>query len=174
MKRQNVTEHYAGLVPCWQLDLVVSRARRLGVHKQDMEDLMQEVVPEVREFIFEESKSNGACERTALTTLIDHRVSNFLRTEYRYASRNERFVSEAHDDRSFDPRSNMGLAIDLKALIKTLPAPEQEICKLLAKGLSNNEIARQLGLTDHQLRAAIEHIREVFAASGLTLWYGGK
>ena len=63
------------------------RAKRLGIRRHDLEDAQQEIVLDVLDFRFDAAKSNGACERTALTSLIDRRLMTMLRAKRRYAQR---------------------------------------------------------------------------------------
>ncbi len=56
---------YEGVVDHWKVDLIRTRARRLGVRRHDLEDAQQEIALDVQKFHFKSAKSNGACERTA-------------------------------------------------------------------------------------------------------------
>jgi hypothetical protein len=69
-----------GIVEAWKIELIASRAKRLGIRRHDLEDAQREIVLDILSFRFDEAKANGACERTALTSLIDRRLMTFARS----------------------------------------------------------------------------------------------
>ena len=85
---------HAGVVETWKADLILERARRLGFRGPDLDDAFQEVVLAVCDFCYDEGRSNGACEATALTTVIDRRLKSFLRRRYRHESGFEQLNEE--------------------------------------------------------------------------------
>ena len=86
MNRHNI---YEGVIDDWKVELFRMCAKRLGIRRHDLEDVQQEIVLDVLDFRFDAAKSNGACERTALTSLIDRRLMTMLRGKRRYSRRQE-------------------------------------------------------------------------------------
>ncbi|MEZ5950066.1 MAG: hypothetical protein R3C12_12825 [Planctomycetaceae bacterium] len=68
-----------------KLNLVKSRARIMGFRRHDLEDAVQEVMLSVLEFQYDPEQPNGGTETTALTTVIDRRLSLLNRAKRRYA-----------------------------------------------------------------------------------------
>ncbi len=71
--------NYASVIEKWKVDLIVSRARRLGFRRQDLDDAQQQIVVELLSFEFDPTRSNGATEETAVTALIDHQLLSLRR-----------------------------------------------------------------------------------------------
>ena len=155
---------YEGLVEAWKVELIASRAKRFGVRRQDLEDAQQEIVLDILEFRFDEAKANGACERTALTSLIDRRLMTFARSKRRYEKHVEPApnpCSDKSDGREpfAEPMETHSLALDVRDAIAGLSAEEQAVCAALAEGESIAEIARRLGRSWHAANKLVDRLR---------------
>ncbi len=159
------TLDYDGMVEDWKVELVVSRARRMGFREDELEDVQQEVVLDVARFRYNASRSNGATEKTALTALIDNRLNTLMRTERRYQSHVEQCASERRE--SYDPHPQADRIIDTASAVASLLPAERRVCQLLSEGASRHAIARTLGCGWHTVNGMVREIREKFKALGL-------
>ncbi len=159
---------YQDVLEDWKVELIRTRAKRLGFRRHDLEDAQQEIVLDVLEFCFDAAKSNGACERTALTSLIDRRLMTILRTKRRYAQHVCSPVDDSLQDEPFsEPVPQQQLVMDVRAVITDLSADEQLVCQALVDGESVNQIARRLGCSWRAVNNTIAHIRQFFESVGL-------
>jgi RNA polymerase sigma factor (sigma-70 family) len=169
---------YVGVVEQEVPRLVVSRARRLRIGRDEIDDLQQQIVPKLSEFQYDASRSNGASRTTAMTGLIDRQIKAYLRAKYRYQKRLERLqvMSGAsgysrpvwpHHVTQPEP---VDLRMDLAAAMATLSARDRRICQGLADGLTVKVIAQQLGCGRDTISRAIVRIRAAFTAAGLRAW----
>ena len=175
MTRHNT---YAGLVEDWKVELIGTRAKRLGIRRHDLEDAEQEIILDILEFRFDITKSNGACERTALTSLVDHRLMTMRRTKRRYTQRVEPLPNTDDDWEEehapfTEPIPQQQLVMDVREAVGGLTAEEQTICKLLADGESITSIARQLGRSWHAANKIVTRLRGPFEYLGLDGWVNG-
>jgi len=175
MNRHN---SYEGVVEDWKVELIRMRAKRLGIRRHDLEDAQQEIVLDVLDFRFDAAKSNGACERTALTSLIDRRLMTMLRAKRRYAQRVHSLPTTTEDgpdehEPFTEPIPQQQLAMDVREAVDSLSAEEQTICRLLADGESITEIARQLGRSWHTVNRIVGRVRTHFERIGLDGWVNG-
>jgi DNA-directed RNA polymerase specialized sigma24 family protein len=160
---------YTDIVDHWKIELLRTRARRLGFDPHDIQEAEQEIVPLLAEFQFD--PTNGATERTALTCVIDNRLKNVKRRSARYA----RHIAESRSmkcDDAVDTTARSLLVIDVRDAVAGLPDREQAVCRGLLDGDSVHEIAKQLGCTWHTIRRLLDGIRERFTAMGLDGWLG--
>jgi len=137
------------------------------------------IVLDILSFRFDEAKSNGACERTALTSLIDRRLMTILRTKKRYEKHVEPMPATTRDDGDgesepfTEPIEQESLAMDVRDAIAALPAEEQAVCTALADGESIAEIARRLGRNWHAANKLVARVRQHFEVLGLDAWIRG-
>lgn len=167
--------HYGAILEEWKNDLIIGRARRMGLRGHELLDAQQELVLHVARFRHEPARSNGASESTALTALIDRRLKTLRRAGSRY-NRHLQHARERHAVRGrgcSDPRSYIDehiLAVDVREAVARLDSQEQLVCQLLGQGESVAAIAAHLGCGWHTIHRIIEHIRERFMALGLDGW----
>lgn len=161
---------YAGLIEGWKNELIVARARRRGFARHDLEDIQQEVILPVLEFEFLEEKSNGATEQTALTALIDRRVTDVLRKNIRRKQQHDTYVNErSYLDRDQAEESHareIDTQLDVRVVVEKLPPLERSICTALASGVSWSRIVRLLGISRNKADAVFERIRARFVDAG--------
>lgn len=160
---------HAGVVETWKAELITARAKRLGFRGTDADDAFQEVILAVLGFVYDEDKSNGACEATALTTVIDRRLRSHLRRRYRQ-DRVEQFSPETLVDEGPSYLPTLARDVDVREALARLPEREQSICQSLAQGESIAQIANGLGCSWHALDRAVVHIRAYFEDLGLDAW----
>ncbi len=71
--------NYRRLVEQWKVELNERRARKKGFRPDEVDDVLQDVLPVVVAFRFEPERSNGATETTALVAVIDKRLAHIRR-----------------------------------------------------------------------------------------------
>jgi DNA-directed RNA polymerase specialized sigma24 family protein len=166
MKRRVSENKYEGLLAPWKVRLIISRAKRLGFRRHDLEDVQQEVVLEVVAFRFDPAK--GASESTPLTKLIDNRLKAIRRKAARYAAR----ITSVGDAMAMEEASlfceeTVPLRLDVMTALASMTGDEIAVCIHLIHGLSVRQIARELGRGWHSVNRIIIGIRERFRTMGL-------
>ena len=156
---------YGELVEPWKLNLIISRAKRLGLRGEDIQDIQQELVLDVMQFRYDRAKSNGATEATALTALIDNYLKKLLRSDARYRGHLDQFSRQ--EKRSYDPVPDEQQAIDVQDAIGALSEQERMVCHALDQGQSKSQIARTLGCGWHTVDRLIHRIRRHLEKFGL-------
>ncbi len=168
---------YEGVVDDWKVELVERRARRLGFSGQDLLDAQQEIILDIVEFEFDEARSNGATQETALTSVIDRRLKSLLRTRRRYEQRVEpidlKFGSDDEDQGEpySEPIESVAMAIDVQTIVAKLSREQQVICAKLSQGQSITQIAKQIGRSWHTVNKVICRIRERFQSHDVDGWF---
>lgn len=172
---------YTPVVESWKVELIVSRAKRLGFRRHDVEDAVQDIVLDVMGFRFEAERSNRATEATALTALVDRRLKSLLRAKCRYHGLLERAGEEllrggdnfCEGQPTFDSTDQQQLALDVRDSLEQLPPLERIICLALSRGESISAIARRLGCCWQTVDRLVSCIRERFETGGLAGWIRG-
>jgi len=159
--------NYDGLIEPWKVDLIVRRARLLGMRRHEIPDVLQVMVPDLMEFRYDPANGNGAQERTVLTAVIDNRLRKMKRSAGRYQGHLRRF---GYTQDKFSRDEVNPLPSDLADAVAGLTPDEQTVCRGLAAGLSRTAIAEQQGWGWHKVDRLIKGIREQFAALGLDGW----
>lgn len=157
-----------------KLNLIKSRARRMGFRRHDLEDAVQEVMLAVLEFEFDEEKSNGATETTALTTVIERRLKLLKRSQHRYADLLERATDRLAGDCGDcqegpvdqDQTGEQLEQAEVSACLADLDEETQHIARLLMEGQTPNAIADELGMGWQRVTRLISVIRERLEAAG--------
>lgn len=166
---------YADIIEPWKVELIIRRARRWGINSSDLEDVQQEIVLSLLDFVFDPQHANGASEVTAVTAVIDRRLAMIRRRETRHLRREERFRALAvvvdevlrvtpnavldEDDRN--------LTIDLRTVIDELSPRARRVCEYLSEGRTLNEISGLLGIDWRAVRREVDAIRLHLQQSGL-------
>jgi RNA polymerase sigma factor (sigma-70 family) len=182
------TNEYGDLIEQWKADLIVERAKRRGFRTQHIDDAVQEIVLELLKFTFDIEKSNGAKEKTVVTSIIDRRLKMMRRGERRYMRRIEEVrrqmgVEEDSDEPGLrgrlkldssllehDANDQASLTIDCAAAIASLPAQDQGICRRLAAGCSFRELAAELGCDWHTAQKRVAATRAQIERAGIGVW----
>jgi hypothetical protein len=168
---------YDGIVDDWKVELVRRQARRRGFRREDIDDVLQEIVPVLLDFRFDPAQSNGASERAILTKVIAKRLMRLRRG---------RAVARRHFDRLVEtlPRSPDELAADLSHLeherryavsadirktVARFTPVERQVCEALGRGEPRFQLARRLAMSRYRLEQIIEQVRERLEAAG---WEG--
>lgn len=165
---------YGAVLPGWKNDLIIARAKRMGLRGPELLEAQQELVLHVAAFQHEPTRSNGASEETALTAVIDRQLKALCRSRSRYDRRQQRARDRqvAHT-RCANPLSNVDqhlLALDVREAIARLTPREQQVCRLLGEGESVARIAEELGCGWHTVRRIIDRLRAQFQDMGLDGW----
>jgi RNA polymerase sigma factor (sigma-70 family) len=161
------SNHYTGIVETVITRLITSRARRLRLCRDELEDLQQQIVLQLLDFVFDEAHPAGASLTTAITGLIDRQIRSYLRSKTRY-QKHVACLAATHEQLVMP--DNLDLQMDVAKAMEGLSARDREICTALAEGLSIKAIARQLGRGRDTIDRAIGRIRRRFEAAGLREW----
>ena len=169
---------YSELVEQWKVDLIVARARRQGVRRSDLDDVLQDVILAVTGFKYDKQKANGASEATALTALVDRRIAFIRRGVTRTQEREKEYcemnglgnVGRAEDISIPSGEEGRSLTLDVRAACAKLNPMEREICMAQLHGEPECLIADSLGISRYELDRLIDNIRERFRNSGLVEW----
>jgi DNA-binding NarL/FixJ family response regulator len=179
-KQQSERNDYGDLVETWKVELIVERARRKGVRKDDLEDAQQEVIRSVLRFQYDPAKSNGATEATALTALIDNHLTFLQRGAARRSKNHERYLRSlgiAENKPLPEPTGPdydrlHGLVLDVREAVAKLTPAERAVCDALSLGIRRHRIAKELHLSRYGVDLMVKRIRDRFAALGLGDWVG--
>ena len=166
MRKRATQNRYDGLLEPWKVQLIISRAKRLGFRRHDLEDVQQEVMLEVIAFRFDPAR--GTAESTPLTTLIDHRLKALRRKAARYAAR----ITNAGDTVTLEEAclvydDSTAIRLDVMAAMTRLTDEELAVCLRLIQGQSVRQIARQLKRGWHSVNRIIQGIQDRFGTMGL-------
>lgn len=159
-----LTNSYEGVLENWKVRLICQRARRMGFRGFDLDDVQQQVALALLDFCFDETKSNGANEATALTAVIDRQLAMIRRSEGREEQRRE--IAKRRCERYYD-LTETELSLDVENAIRSLSELDQQVCRGLSMGNSMNQIAGSLGISWHTVRDRVEAIRRHFEQLGL-------
>lgn len=156
--------NYDGLVESWKVDLIISRAKRLGFRCDEMEDVQQELILDLMNFRYDAEKSNGAMETTALIALIDNRLKKLRRSETRYRAHLEQLKMERKQANISAPDESW--VNEVRDFVETFPMRERTVCHALSLGYSKHEIARMLNCGWHTIDRIVARIRQWFEERG--------
>lgn len=166
---------YIGMVQPEVPRLIVTRARRYRVGRDEIDDLQQQIVPLLADFRFDPARANGASPVTAMTALVDRQIKAHLRSRHRYLQRVERLQAmfgtpaEGVATQLAQPEP-VDLRIDLERTMSRFSPRDRKICQGLSHGLSVKAIAQQLSCGRDTIDRAVIRIRHVFEAAGLRAW----
>jgi DNA-directed RNA polymerase specialized sigma24 family protein len=171
---------YGQLVEPWKVNIVIVQARKKGFRDDEMDDALQEIIPAMMAFRFDPSRSNGATKRTALTALVNNRLTFIQRGRARRTRHHERYmehigftgetkIQEVPDKVTPD---DVVLAIDVQDAVAGLPTQEQAVCEALARGDKHLSIAKSMGIPPCRVNRMIGCIRKRFSVAGLNAWGG--
>lgn len=144
---------YHGVLEDWKVALIARRARRMGFRDCDLDDAQQQVVLALLDFRFDETKANGASEKTVLTAVIDRQLAMIRRREER-ADRVKRGLAGT----SLPPRVMALHGLD--AVMQSLPESDRQICLELSCGRTLNQIAATMGVSWHTIQRRVKAIRQ--------------
>ena len=159
-----LTNHYEGVLERWKVRLIRQRARRKGFRGFDLDDAQQQVALALLDFQFDEARSNGATEATAITAVVDRQLAMLRRNEGREKHRRE-IASERYEQ--YYDMSETERSLDVENAVGSLSELDQKVCRGLSEGNSLNRLAKSLGLSWHAIRARVEAIRQHFEQLGL-------
>lgn len=173
-----VANSYVGMVQSEVPHLIISRARRYRVGRDEIDDLQQQIVPLLAGFRFDPARSNGASPATAMTAVVDRQIKAHLRSKHRYQQRLLRLqaVSGEAGRNGTTALTQVArsepadLRIDLERTMSRFSPRDREICQGLSHGLTITAIAQQLGCGRDTVDRAVIRIRRMFEAAGLRAW----
>ena len=148
---------YAGIIEPWKLRLISGRARRRGFRGEDLDEVVQRIVIALLDFQFDESRSNGAKEATAVTAIVDRQLAFYWRGESRYRKHVDQAALKSEP--SIDYRNTFDESLDVQKAIASLPKCAQQVCAALGNGLSIRETAKKLGMSGHTVDRQVRFIR---------------
>jgi len=161
--------NYGAELEPWKARLIVSRAKRLGFAGHDLADAQQEVILDVLAFRFDESRSNGASEATALTSLIDRGLRAFRRCRVRYTNRIEKYASALGSD-ACETSTPQSLVMDVRDAVAGLSPEDRMLCTDLADGKTIRRIAAERGCSWSTVRREVARLQRHFEELGLDGW----
>ena len=167
-----IENEYGQLIEKWKVDIVRDRARLRRFGDEEINDAMQDVVPALLAFRYDPERSNGASERTAVTALVDRRLSFIQRGHARRIKRQERYAPLLEKDGCTSAAmpniaGPAALRMDVQDAVSRLTPREQAVCAALARGETCSAIARELAVSRRHLNGMIRHIRGQFRNVGL-------
>ena len=163
-----VQNTYVGVPSSRHVNLIASRAKKMGFPRDKIDDLQQTIVPKLEKFEFDPAKANGASEMTAIIAVIDSELRAARRTQRRY----EEHLAEHRFARGSltAPQEPVDLQIDVCEALVELSDDEQRVAELLASGASVQQIADELGCHWLTIDRIVRHIRERFEDLNLDDW----
>lgn len=141
----------------------------MGFPAHEIDDLKQDIVPILIVFKFDDAKSNGAKESTAVQALIMNQLRNKRRGCAREHAKIERYKQLMPRDAESCPLKTP-CELDIQAEIDDLKPSDRFICSCLANGDSVEGIRKQMGCGWHTIDRAVHHIRERFQKLELDGW----
>lgn len=169
---------YGTLTDNWKIELIKDLAKQEGLREDEIEDVLQELVPIIADFKFEPEKSNGATEETVVEAVIRKRLKFMLRCRARrqkhearyrllHGATDEKPAPEAHEPGA---ERATGMAIDVREAVARLTPQEQSICAALADGQTRRMIVKETGISRYELDQIITRIGEQFRSQDLDAW----
>lgn len=158
------TNPYEGVLPLWAYKVSLAYAKRLGFRQDQLDDALQEVAIAYAAFRFDPSRNTGASERTARIGLIRKALLLLQRGQIRYVQRLERLAAEP---RQPEAGPDTVAQHELWQAVQSLPAPDRDVCLLLAEGRSVDAIAKELKLGWNTVKDAMQRIRAQFTEAGI-------
>ncbi len=162
---------YDGLIEQWKIELIEGCARRMGFPAHEIDDLKQDIVPELIAFKFDDVKSNGAKKSTAVQALIMNQLRNKQRGCAREHTKIERYkqLMPRTTDACF---SKAQCELDVQEAMDALKPSDRIICNHLANGDSIEGIRKQVGCGWHTIDRAVRRLRARFQKLELDGWLG--
>lgn len=93
-----------------------------------------------------------------------HVLQKVLRREVRHVQRNDRMRAEPQRP---EAGPDTVAQHELWQVVQSLPAPERQICLLLAEGKSADVISKELKLGWHTVKEAMSRLRSQFMEAGI-------
>ena len=166
---------YGGLIAPWKVRLIVARAKRLGFRDDEIPDLQQQIVPGLLEATFAPDRVGGASEETFVITMIDRQLVNVKRDRMRDRRRANSEALSLDADLVLSEKDLFArhcwdvleLQIDVRDVLEALTPAERAICKALAEGHSQADIARTMGRSKAAISNEVHKLRGKFRCLGL-------
>lgn len=165
---------YTGVIESWKVDLIIRRAKRWRLAGNDLDDVLQETVLSLLNFNYNQHRSNGASERTAVTAVVDRRLAMYHRSKSRHCRRTARFrdavvtlngwvrTSPIAPSKEID----LGLQLDVQSAMDEMSPRARQVCIALSEGYSINEIAKTLEISWRAVSREVGCIRQRLHRSG--------
>ncbi len=169
---------YGTLTEKWKVDLVKKLARKDGFRGDELDDVLQDIVPIIIGFKFEPEKSNGATEATVIEAVVRKRLKFMLRCRAR-RQKHENIYRMLHGATEEGPAPEesvpgpdrlTGMAIDVQKTVADFTPQEQAVCVALADGQTRCEVAEGIGISRYEVDQIIGRIAEQFRGRDLDAW----
>lgn len=164
--------YFTGCIDDWKIDLIHHRARLQGFRPDEMPDVEQDIALEIVNFQHDPAK--GGSEKTALTALIDRRLTMIIRCRVRRQKRQAKYYElNERPEASCDIRDahrDDDMTMDVGEALSALDERSQVVCAELAQGTSRLAIAKRLQVSRYEVDRIIDVIRNRFTAAGLQAW----
>jgi RNA polymerase sigma factor (sigma-70 family) len=171
---------YGNLIPYWKVGLVRSRARRFGFRSDELPDLEQVIVPELIKAPFDPD-APGASEQTFVIKVIDRQLMKIKRDRRRQVRRGD-YESESLDEIAHTEEASASLGrmepnelqLDVRQVVAGLTPVQQDICRALAEGQTQAEIALRTGRSKAAICEEVKRLRKTFREMMLEEYLAGN
>ena len=154
---------YQGVLEDWKIELALQRARRMAFRDDELDDVIQDLVIEMMDIEYDADRSNGASERTMLTTVIDQQLAKRRRSNCRHECLESSVAISGNE--TYD-NSDIERDADVKTVVKKLDDQQRRVCELLSQGYSKSLIAEELGCGWKKVENIVDEIRTQFEENG--------
>ena len=159
--------------------MVRSRARRFGFRADELPDLEQTIVRELIKAPFDPD-APGASERTFVIAVIDRQLKK-VRRDRRRDIRRVNYEAESLEEITYTDMASPALirleshevTLDVRQAVAGLTPVQKDICRALAEGYSQAEIAQRTGRSKTAICEEVKRLRKTFRDLGLAEHIGG-
>jgi DNA-directed RNA polymerase specialized sigma24 family protein len=169
---EELIDNYTSCCELWKLRLAASSIVELGVHPNDWEDVMQEIV--LLMLSHKRGRVEGVSEATVLGTRLRSRILNWKRSQARYRNALQRYA-ELSQPISYTiellqlcgekPRQTLARAV--RGAVEQLEPPLRKVCWMFMNGLSVSGVAARCGVQRRAIYRKMESIRCRLIAMGV-------
>lgn len=162
--------NYNGLIEDWKIELILARARYFGIQPHDLPDVQQNIVLDILSFEYDSNNKKGATEVTALTSLIDNKIIDMIRSRSRQRDNHAKFLLENGFTEADSYCDDAAKEWDITEAIEKLSPIQQIVCRLLMDGQSIRRISADLNCHHSVINGIIASIRAKFQKMGVDKW----
>ena len=172
--KQRIVSNYKGVIEEWKVALILAIAKKRGVPKDEWEDVVQELILDVKKFQYDAANEAGATEATAIAAVIERRIIDMFRSKKREQKMMRKFqqLREVNTDSVDAHEETIDLPLDVITALETLKPTEYKVCALLMKGKTSEYIAKRLKWTWRKMDSVTSHIGHQFTKHNLGHYVG--
>ena len=135
----------------------------MGFRDDELDDVIQDIAIGLVDIKYDLDRTNGASEKTMLTTVIDQQLYKMRRSNCRRVCLEQSVAmcgDETYDNADIERR------VDVKAVVGKMDDQQRRVCELLSQGCSKSVIAEKLGCGWEKLERIVSDIRAQFEEQG--------